>query len=48
MHKRLYQFLELHSVLFVHQFGFRKNNLTSYDLMEITENIKESIDKGKY
>ena len=39
MHKRLYQFLELHNVLFVNQFGFRKNNSTSYALMEITENI---------
>ena len=48
MHKRLYHFLELHSVLFENQFGFRKNNSTSYALMEITEHIKESIDKGKF
>ena len=48
MHKRLYHFLELHNVLFENQFGFRKNNSTSYALMEITEHIKESIDKGKF
>ena len=48
MHKRLYQFLEHHNILFENQFGFRKNNSTSYALMEITEKIKESIDKGKY
>ena len=48
MHKRLYHFLELHNVLFENQFGFRKNNSTSYALIEITENIKESIDKGKF
>ena len=48
MHKTLYQLLELHNVLFVNQFGFRKNNPTSYALMEITENIKESIDNGKF
>ena len=48
MQKRLYHFLELHNVLFENQFGFRKNNFTSYALMEITENIKESIDKGKF
>ena len=48
MHKRLYQFLELHNVLFVNQFGFRTNNSTSYALMEITENIKQSIDNGKF
>ena len=47
MHKRLCQFLE-HNILFENQFGFRKNNSTSYALMEITEQIKESIDKGKY
>ena len=43
MHKRLY----IEYVLFENQFGFRKNNSTSYALMEITENIKESIDNGK-
>ena len=48
VHKRLYHFLELHNVLFENQFGFRKNNSTSYALMEITEHIKESIDKGKF
>ena len=48
MHKRLYHFLELHNVLFENQFGFRKNNSTSYALMEITEHVKESIDKGKF
>ena len=41
MHKRLYHFLELHNVLFENQFGLRKNNSTSYALMEITEHIKE-------
>ena len=48
MHKRLYHFLELHNVLFENQFGFRENNSTSYALVEITEHIKESIDKGKF
>ena len=47
MHRRLYDFLEHHS-LFENQFGFRKNNSTSYALMEITEKIKESIDSGKF
>ena len=39
MHRRLCDFLE-HSILFENQFGFRKNNSTSYALMEITEKIK--------
>ena len=37
MHSRLYDFLEHHSILFENQFGFRKNNSTSYALMEITK-----------
>ena len=48
VHKRLYDFLEQHSILFDNQFGFRKNNSISYALMEITDKIKESIDSGKY
>ena len=48
MHKRLYNFLEEHNILYQNQFGFRKNNSTSYTLAEITDNIKKSIDTGKY
>ena len=48
MHKRLYEFLEEHSVLFENQFGFRKKNSTVYALMEITERIKDTIDNGKF
>ena len=48
MHKRLYEFLQEHNILFQNQFGFRKNNLTSFALIEITEKIKETIDNKKY
>ena len=48
MHKKLYYFLEENNILFKKQFGFRKNNLTVYALMEITEKIKKSIDSGLY
>ena len=44
MHKRLYGFLESHNILFDNQFGFRKNNSTSFALIQITERIKETID----
>ena len=37
IHKKLYAFLENHKILFENQFGFRKNNSTTYALMEITE-----------
>ena len=36
------------SILFQNQFGFQRNNSTVYALVQITEIIKESIDKGKY
>ena len=45
---RLYNFLETHNILYENQFGFRKNNSTIYAVMQITEKIKESIDKGKF
>ena len=37
MHKRLYELLEFHNILFEKQFGFRKKNSTIHALMEITE-----------
>ena len=40
MHKRLYDFLEHHDILFENQFGFRKNNSTIHALIEIIEKIK--------
>ena len=43
-----YDFLQEHNVLFQNQFGFRKNNSTTFVLLEITEKIKETIDNKKY
>ena len=48
MHKRLYQFLEEHNILFENQFGFRKQKSTIHALIQITEQIKETIEKGKF
>ena len=48
LHKRLYDFLEKNNILFKNQFCFRKNNSTLFALLQITEKIGESIDKGKY
>ena len=46
--QRLYHFLE-HDILFENQFGFRKNNSTSYVLMEITEkNIRDLLTLEKH
>ena len=46
--KHLYAFLEYHNILFQNQFRPRRNNSTVYALAQITEIIKESIEKGKY
>ena len=48
MHKRLYDFFEEHNILYKFQFGFRKKMSTGHSLVEITEEIKESIDEGKF
>ena len=48
MHKRLYEFLEEHKILFEKQFGFKRKSSTAHSLIEITEQIKTSIDEGKY
>ena len=48
MHKRLYDFLQKHNILYHNQFGFRKNNSTTLALLQITEKIRESIDNKKY
>ena len=48
MHRKLYDFLQEHSILFQNQFGFRKNNSTTFAIIEITEKIKETIDNKKY
>ncbi len=48
MHVRLYDFLEDHNVLFGNQFGFRKKHSTPHSLIDITEQIKETIDGGRF
>ena len=37
LHKRLYDFLQENNILFQNQFGFRKNNSTTFALIQITE-----------
>ena len=48
MHKRMYEFFEDNNILYELQFGFRKEMSTGHSLVEITEEIKESIDNGKF
>ena len=51
MHNRLIGFLEDNNILYKKQFGFRKGKSTIsaiYALLQVTEKIRESIDKGKF
>ena len=48
IHKRLYEFLQEQNIHFHNQIGFRKNNSTTYALLQITEKIKETIDSEKH
>ena len=45
---RLTTYLELHSILYPKQFGFRSGFSTTHSLTSITEAIKNSLDKKKY
>ena len=47
MHVR-HAFMEENNILFENQFGFRKQNSTVHALIQITEQVRYSIEKGKY
>ena len=40
--------ININNILFKNQFGFRKNRSTTFALLQITEKIKETIDRNKY
>ena len=48
MHKRLYEFLEDQGLIFDHQFGFRKHHSTTHALIDLTEDIRQSIDNNQF
>ena len=47
MHQRLYNFLELHEILFQMQFGFRNGHSTDHALISLSERIKSTIDSKR-
>ena len=47
-HKRLYNFLEKYSLLFEKQYGFRVKMATNNALIDITNKIQETWDKGSF
>ena len=48
VHKRLNSFLEANSIFYEQQFGFRNNHSTNHALIQITEKIRQALDKNEY
>ena len=48
IHTRLYSFLEDTKSLYNMQFGFRSKHSTNHALIQITEQIRDALDNGKY
>ena len=48
MYKRLYDFLEKHSILYSFQFGFRESHSINHALVSMTDTIKNSLDNRKF
>ena len=48
MYKRLYSFLNKYKLLYELQFGFRRGHSTTLALIDITDKIREALDKGSY
>ena len=48
VNQRLYLFLENNNVLYDKQFGFRNKDSTTHALTEITEKIRETLDKKQF
>ena len=46
MYKRLYNFLELHNVLYDYQFGFRNKHSTDHALICLTKKLSTHLDQG--
>ena len=47
LYNRMYEYLTQSNILYKYQFGFRQNHSTTQALIEISDNLKESIDKKK-
>ena len=48
MHKRVNNFIDLKSLLYKHQYGFRNKHSTSHALINITENIRKALDNDNF
>ena len=48
MFKQINKFIEKHNIMYDYQFGFRKDHSTTLAIMEICENIIDTLNKGSY
>ena len=48
MHERLYSFLEQHKCIYELQFGFRAKHSTSHALIDLIEDVRNSIDNNNF
>ena len=48
MYRRLYAYLEKLNFFYPLQFGFREKHSTGHALISMTEEIRNTIDKGNY
>ena len=48
IHKRIYDFMEKHKLIYPNQFGFRQFHSTVHALTYMTESIRNSIDDNKF
>ena len=46
MYKRVYQLLTENNIIYDLQFGFRQNFSTVHALINLTENIRQTLDEG--
>ena len=47
MYKRIYSFLEVHTILYSLQFGFQKNHSSGHALVSLTESVKNTLDNKR-
>ena len=48
VHKQVSNYLELKKIIFESQFGFQKKKSTLHSLIDIVENIRDSLERGNY
>ena len=48
IHSRIFAFLDSHNTFYKHQYGFRPKFSTNHTLINITESIRDALDKGNF